>query len=43
MVFDISKEYTAKLSYALKFWDLDKEALILVVESLCEGMTIKRS
>ncbi len=42
MVFGVSKEYTEKLSYALKFWDLDKEALMLVMESLCEGMTVKK-
>ena len=41
--FRVSKEYTQKLSYALKFWDLDKEALILIIESLCEGMVVQRS
>lgn len=42
MIFSVSKGYTEKLSYALKYWDLDKEALMLVMESLCEGMKIKK-
>ncbi|MBR2431092.1 hypothetical protein IKB17_06500 [bacterium] len=42
MIFSVSKDYTSKLSYALKYWDLDKEALMLVMESLCEGMTVKK-
>lgn len=42
MIFTVSKGYTEKLSYALKYWDLDKEALMLVMESLCEGMTVKK-
>lgn len=33
---NISKEYCEKLMYALKYWDLSKEALILVAETLNE-------
>ena len=36
--FDVSNEYNKKLMYAFKFWDLSKESLILVAESLCESM-----
>lgn len=42
MIFSVSEGYTAKLSYALKYWDLDKEALMLVMESLSEGMFVKK-
>ena len=38
MVFSISKEYNKRIIYGLKFWDLSKESLMLVAESLCEGM-----
>lgn len=33
---NISKEYSVKLMYALKYWDLSKEAIILIAESLVE-------
>lgn len=36
--FKISKEYNQKIMYAFKFWDISKEALILISESLCEAM-----
>lgn len=37
MKFSISKGYNAKIIYAFKFWDLSKEAIMLVAESLCEA------
>lgn len=38
MNFNISKEYNQKIMYAFKFWDLSKESIMLVAESLCEAM-----
>lgn len=40
VVFHISKEYNDKMMYAFRHWDISKEALMLVLESLCEGMHI---
>ena len=40
VIFHISKEYNDKLMYAFRYWDISKEALMLVLESLCEGMHI---
>lgn len=34
--FSPSKEYTRKIAYAFKYWDISKEALILIAETLCE-------
>lgn len=34
---EFSSEYINKLLYALKFWDLSKEAIMLVAETLCEN------
>ena len=39
--FKISKEYNEKIMYAFKFWDISKEALMLIAESLCESMYTK--
>lgn len=33
--FKVGKEYLNKLGYALKYWDLSKEAMMLVAETLC--------
>lgn len=38
MKFRVSKDYTRKISYALKYWDLSKESLMLISETLCEAM-----
>lgn len=38
MEFSISKEYNRKIMYAFKFWDVSKEALMLIAESLFEAM-----
>ena len=38
MNFSISKEYNKKIMYGFKFWDISKEALMLISESLCEAM-----
>ena len=38
MKFRVSKDYTHKISYALKYWDLSKESLMLISETLCEAM-----
>ena len=38
MDFLISREYNQKIMYAFKFWDISKEALMLIAESLCEAM-----
>ena len=40
VAFHISKEYNDKLMYAFRYWDISKEAVMLVLESLCEGMHI---
>lgn len=32
----IDKEYLEKLRYAFKYWDLSKEALMLIAETLCK-------
>lgn len=31
----VTKEYLEKFKYALKYWDLSKEALMLIAETLC--------
>ena len=36
--FRISKRYIDRLRYALKYWDLSKESIILVCESLMEAI-----
>lgn len=33
--FAVSSEYLDKLEYALKYWDLSKESLMLIAETLC--------
>lgn len=33
--FKVSNDYLDKLAYALKYWDLSKEAIMLVAETLC--------
>ena len=38
MKFSVSKDYTRKMSYAFKYWDLSKESLMLISETLCEAM-----
>ena len=38
MSFSISSEYNRKIMYAFRFWDLSKESLILVTETLCEAV-----
>lgn len=35
--FCVSKDYHDLLNYAFKFWDLSKEAVILIAETLCES------
>lgn len=40
--FYVSKEYNRKIMYGFKFWDISKEALMLVAESLCEAMYGRR-
>lgn len=42
MDFSISKEYNQKIMYAFKFWDISKEALMLIAESLCEAMRYRK-
>lgn len=42
MDFSISKEYNQKIMYAFKYWDISKEALMLIAESLCEAMYSKK-
>lgn len=37
MRFCVSSEYNRKIMYAFRFWDLSKESLILVAETLCEA------
>ena len=37
----ISDAYIGQLDYAFKHWELSKEALMLVAESLCEGLRNK--
>ena len=34
-----SPEYLRKLTYAFRYWDLSKEAMMMIGESLCEGMS----
>lgn len=34
-VLSINEEYIKKFKYALKYWDLSKEAMMLVAETLC--------
>lgn len=43
MKFSISKDYNRKVMYAFKYWDLSKEALMLVCESLCEAMYTRKA
>lgn len=42
MKFSISKEYNKKIMYGFKFWDISKEALMLISESLCEAMYMRK-
>lgn len=42
MNFSISKEYNKKIMYGFKYWDISKEALMLIAESLCEAMYMRR-
>lgn len=42
MKFSISREYNKKIMYGFKFWDISKEALMLISESLCEAMYIRK-
>lgn len=35
-IFSIDEEYLEKLKYAFKYWDLSKEALMLIAETLCK-------
>lgn len=41
MKFGISKEFNKKIMYGFKFWDISKEALMLISESLSEAMIKK--
>lgn len=41
MFFSVTGEYTKKVLYAFKFWDLSKESLMLIAETLCESMKKK--
>lgn len=34
--FSVDREYLRKLLYAFKYWDLSKEALMLLAETLCK-------
>ena len=34
---DLDKEYLRKLQYALKFWDLSKESMMFIAETLCQN------
>ena len=34
--FSPSEEYTRKIAYAFKYWNISKEAVILIAETLCE-------
>ena len=43
MEFLISKEFNQKIMYAFKFWDISKEALMLIAESLCEAMHYRKA
>ena len=36
--FKITTRYKNRLLYALKYWDLSKESIILVCESICEAI-----
>lgn len=40
--FKISKEHQKKLMYALKYWDISKEAMMLIAETLFESMPVVR-
>lgn len=40
-IFAPSAEYTRRLAYAFKFWDISKEAFILIAETLAESMLNK--
>jgi hypothetical protein len=33
---ELSEDYIEKFKYALKFWDIGKEAMMLIAETLCE-------
>lgn len=35
-ILSIDKEYLKKLRYAFKYWDLSKEAVMLIAETLCK-------
>lgn len=34
---DLDKEYLHKFQYALKFWDLSKESMMFIAETLCQN------
>ena len=36
--FHVNKEYTKKISYAFRYWHLNKSALMMIAESLCASM-----
>lgn len=39
----VTEEYLKKLNYALKYWDLSKEALMLIAETLCGSVKDKEN
>ncbi len=40
--FSINKEYTKKISYAFRYWHLNKSALMMIAESLCASMQFEK-
>lgn len=40
--FSISSDYVRKLIYAFRYWDISKEAMMLICESQCEAMCRSR-
>lgn len=41
--FCISSDYIRKLSYAFRYWDISKEAMMLISESLSEAMRYRKA
>ena len=41
MEFGVTETYNKKIMYGFRYWDISKEALMLVAESLCEAMHIR--
>lgn len=39
---ELSAEYIVKLKYAIKFWDISKEAMMLIAETLCEHIMVTK-